>query len=166
MLGGRGFSRGLARKTEWTSAVVAGQSVAAGPITSITALVLSSFMVDMTSPTLVRTRGEILFTPANVAGTVSGAFGIIEYEAKTSPSYGDIPRPVTEGDASWLYWHALQLQNQTWTDGTVAEAARYEVDSKAMRKCSEISNLVLVIETPVSSIGYNFACAFRFLFKQ
>jgi len=104
-----------------------------------------------TAETLVRVRGEVaagLDSVGSAAGDgMQFAWGLIR-GASGSSDVG--VSPITEGGANWLAYGICTLFTNVavgTVGGSVQEAKRFEVDSKAMRKMRENESLYLVWET-------------------
>ena len=152
--GRRGVGR-RRQRVEWSGGFASDMvSVNPNSLSAITSsLGLQNALDSMTSPTLVRVRGEIL------VATESGAVGddvlvgvgkaVVSRRAAIIGTSA-MPRPITDLNFSWL-WHGFaMLRVLTATDDLRASlsSVRFVVDSRAMRKIlSDEEELVTCLET-------------------
>ena len=134
---------------------------------------LNTLIDTMTSPTVVRVRGEILIKAQGTAADevlVAAGIAIVSQRASSAGVIA-VPRPASEADFSWL-WHKfafLEVLSGTNNLASVIGAVRVEIDSRAMRKVlSTEEELVLVVETRniAGAASIKFAANIRVLVKQ
>jgi len=129
---------------------------------------------DMTSPTLVRTRGDFVVQTSGGANNddviVGAGVGVFSTRA-AQVGVTALPRPITDLNWSWLWHHLVVIRRLATTDNATAVMAnnRVSIDSRAMRKiANEEEEIVSVIQT-ISSLGsaqVNFAISIRVLLKE
>ena len=102
--------------------------------------------------TIVRIRGELLVTLDSVSGagsSLTGAFGIGLATAEAfAAGIASVPTPVSDDDWNGWMWHqhfAVRSAAGTLL-GLIAEGARYQIDSKAMRKTKDSDVLFAAFE--------------------
>ena len=123
------------QRVEWTAGDMEQTiSLAAGNLASLGSSVIMVEAIDaMTSPTLVRVRGEILlYADGGTAGLNSllGSGMAVVNRRASAVGTTALPRPVSDPDFSWL-WHSYNLvANFQDPRGIV----RVVIDSKSMRK--------------------------------
>ena len=121
--------------------------------------------------TVIRTRGELLIGLSAATSAVdgySGAVGIcIVTENAFNAGIASIPTPIT--DIVWDGWLAYQsFASKLYGPdlGRTATVARYQLDSKAMRKIKVTDVMVAVLEaTEVGSSTLNMSLETRVLVK-
>ena len=164
------------QRVEWTG----GQTAALSVLGADDSLALGSSIItiltidNMTSPTLVRVRGELWMQAVigAVADEVVFGFGIAIVNRRASDVGSTaLPRPLDEMDYSWL-WHTMNFFSVQTDGGAVEPAAntfRLVIDSKAMRKVlSKEEEVVYVAQTKniAGTAGIGFAVQTRLLFKE
>jgi hypothetical protein len=124
---------------------------------------LNDFLDDRyESPTLMRTRGELLIrTPSG--SNLYGAAGLIEYEHSSASLVNNAPRPIGDGDAEWIWW--TPIIGLLGNGNTGSDIGWYPIDSKARRKLSSASSLVFVIESG-GGPTFDYALSLRCLFQE
>ena len=121
--------------------------------------------------TIIRTHGELLVGLSAATSAVDGydgAFGIcIVSENAFNVGIASIPTPIT--DIAWDGWFVYQSFSSKLYGpdlGRAAIVARYQVDSKAMRKIKVTDVMVAVVEaTEVGSSTLNMSLETRVLVK-
>jgi len=126
---------------------------------------------QMTSPTLVRCRGELLIRVnmgvSGNGGLVAAGVAVVSTRAAGAGS-ASVPRPVDEAEFSWL-WHKFFFMMVNGSEEGNLRTVRQEIDSRAMRKIlSKEEEVVFVIQSDalVGTIAYEFAVNIRFLLKE
>jgi len=129
---------------------------------------------EMTSPTLIRCRGDLVVrtvggTVTN-SGLVAAGIAVVSVRAADAGSTA-VPRPVDEGEFSWLWHKFMYMQHLSNADtlAPVVSVIRIEVDSRAMRKIlSKEEEVVFIIQSDAlqGTITYEFAINIRFLLKE
>ena len=153
-------TRSPRRKTSWQIGVT---SAGTQSLTSVVKqLVTFGVAVAVDGTTLIRTRGEWLVLMVDAAASqnsMSGAMGIGVVTADAfAAGIASIPGPLSDLDwDGWLWHQFFDLIAGSPMDGTVADdrssinstsaAARYVIDSKAMRKLEENMVIFGMIET-------------------
>ena len=161
------------QRVEWTAGdMEVFIFLAAGSVTVLGSSILMIDAIDsMTSPTLVRCRGEALAiaTTGGIGDVSLLGIGIAVVNRRAS-SVGAtaVPRPVSDPQYSWLY-HKYSLM--MFSSGSTSQGAvvnRWEIDSKAMRKIlSNEEEIVFCFENnSVSAVGISVALSARFLLKE
>jgi hypothetical protein len=170
----RSFARrrfGLRRRRqrlEWI--VIGGANSAAPGMQQSVLLVPNSFITTMTRPTIMRIRGTLLLeTSSTSEGEVNFATLGIQLSPDATP-LGSTELPAAQGDSNrWMWWHGSPLIGSTATDttGTITAAERSMVDVRSKRVCSELDQLILVVENTGGGLGtISFAFFFRILFRE
>ena len=164
------------QRVEWTGGQTAiGTSVSAAASVALGSSIITLLTIDnMTSPTLVRVRGELTYfvdAGSNGDQAVLG-FGIAVVNRRASDVGSTaLPRPLDEMDYSWL-WHSMNFfRRSTAVDANtpVMTAVRLVIDSKAMRKVlSKEEEIVYVAQSKIitGTLGVLFAVQTRLLFKE
>ena len=161
------------QRVEWTAGDM--ETMLSVPANALVVLGSSILMLEaidsMTSPTLVRVRGEFLAVGAT--GTIGSSSlmgaGIAVVNRRASDVGATaLPRPVTEPDYSWL-WHSYALIR--FSTGATAEGSnvkRIVVDSKAMRKIlSNEEEVVFCFENnSTSDVAILVSISVRILLKE
>ncbi len=165
------------QRVEWTASIQ--DDLLGLAANSVSILGASAGMVTavngMTSPTLVRCRGELLVL-AGATGTAGddvlvGAGLCIVSERASTAGAASVPRPLSDISFSWL-WHTMfMLKLKTSADEFTPDAnmMRVPIESKAMRKIlSDEEELIFVIETDngAGTASILFAAQLRALFKE
>ena len=158
----RGFSRPIRsprRKTEWAAGPGNGAALQS-QYTSTSVKLVNGLFLFAEDVTLVRLRGRLQcwLVSATAAGGYIGAFGLAKSTtAAAAAGIGSVPTPITEQNwDGWLYWTAIQVVAAGAIDsGAMADteavhpitaAVSIEVDSKAMRKFSNLDTLYGAME--------------------
>ena len=152
---GRAFVGRKRQRVEWSGGFASDLvQVNADSLSAITSsLGLQNALDSMTSPTLVRVRGEILVMASG--GTLNDDVLVGVGKAVVSRRAALIgttamPRPITDLNYSWL-WHGfamLRLLALSSEGFNKMSAVRFVVDSRAMRKIlSDEEELVTCLET-------------------
>ena len=172
---GRGHVGKKRQRVEWTLSVApATFAVGANSSSVLTSSPSLTLAIDqMTSPTLIRTRGELYIqaTGSDDQEVLVGAGVCVVSTRAADVGVTAIPRPISEGDYSWL-WHKfifLKVKGSTDTKGPVAAVIRVEVDSKAMRKVlSTEEEIAFAVETnnAAGTAGILWTASFRVLLKE
>jgi len=127
-------------------------------------VLIASFDPDaggLTKSTVVRTRGEVstaLLTSPAADVTVNGAFGLGIVTAQAlAIGITAIPGPFTDADwDGWFVWGSFGMRFDSITQAGVLLTSQFrEVDSKAMRKIPDGSNIVLVAESQAGGFAIN-----------
>ena len=164
------------QRVEWTGGQTDGETfVAVESVAALGSSVITLSTIDnMTSPTLVRVRGELFLRASvgNVDDPVVFGFGIAIVNRRASDVGSTaLPRPLDELDYSWL-WHSMNffvVKSSTDNAWPITTGARIVIDSKAMRKVlSKEEEVVYVAQTKNFSgiAGVEFAVQTRLLFKE
>ena len=174
---GRAYVGRRRQRVEWSGGFASEMvGVGANSLSAITSSVgLQNALDSMTSPTLVRVRGEILVMHSG-GGSVNDDVLVGVGKAVVSRRAALIgitamPRPITDLNFSWL-WHGWAMLRQvlsTENMGAVVGAVRFTVDSRAMRKIlSDEEELVTCLETrnAAGSAGVLWAPNERVLLKE
>ena len=121
--------------------------------------------------TIVRVHLEIQWGTDQLIASESpiGALGwLVVSEQAVSAGAGSIPAPITQSDAPWFVWQALQESfmfiTGTGTNAGTSSAMHYTVDSKAMRKVGVNENVAVIGEN-TSAVGAIISVTGRFLLK-
>ena len=117
--------------------------------------------------TIVRTRGECLFTTLTaVDADVTGAFGIIIVSSDAATiGITAIPGPISDIENDWYVWEPLNLHSRSTTESesSLTQSHRIKFDSRGMRKIKLGDTSVLVLEIRSATAGYIIqgSCSFR-----
>ena len=167
---GRGYRK--RQRVEWgISKNTSENTVGANSVNVQTASTSLLLLLDqMTSPTIVRTRGEILLLSVGADNTVClvgmGYAIVSSVAASVGPSA--VPAPIAESDYSWLWHTFVHLKQQAVSDvnGATVSVARIVIDSRAMRKVlSTEEEPVFVVETQGTG-NVSFMVSIRVLVKE
>ena len=133
-----------------------------------TANVLGSNVITFSqAETLVRTRGEILVAldgPTDNDVKCVGIGIMIVTDAALAAGATAVPSPTDDLDAPWV-WHQfvnLSAESATQTESLGTQVARYQIDSKAMRKVKASEAIIIVADgingggTPQADVSYGF----------
>ena len=164
------------QRVEWTGGQTAiGTTVSTGSTVALGSSVITLLTIDsMTSPTLVRVRGELMMWDSGGSNGDAGVLGFgIAVVSRRASDVGStaVPRPLDEMDYSWL-WHTMNfIVRRTGADAftPAINVVRMVIDSKAMRKVlSKEEELVYVIQMKVitGTLAVNFTVQTRLLFKE
>jgi len=162
------------QRVEWTAgdmelAII----LTGGSLASLGSSVIMLEAIDsMTSPTIIRTRGEyVMYASAGTNGH-EGVMGIgmaVVNRRASGVGTTALPRPISDPDFSWM-WHSYTLLQ--WTGSVVTRMGlsmwRGEIDSKAMRKIlSKEEEIVFCFENnTLETITINVALSVRVLLKE
>ena len=121
--------------------------------------------------TIIRTRGTLWIATDQFAATEQplGAMGMaVVTDQAAGIGVTAVPTPITDSPSDefflWLPWFADVRDMGT---GTVQfnTFSRFDFDSKAMRKVTDGTTAVVVLENSSSAAGANYAIMFRMLVK-
>jgi len=120
--------------------------------------------------TIVRTRGTLWVKSDQEAATESplGAFGMaVVRDEAVAIGVTAIPLPETDSDSdAWFLWMPWAYSIVRSATGLSTDAmARYDFDSKAMRKVDDADTAVVVMQNSAATHGVNFVTLFRMLVK-
>jgi len=154
---------GVRRKTGWSAGPGTTDGGAASFSTSSTILLAVGSVAVADGLTLVRTRGEVTVRLTLVTSALDGfdgAIGILQVsEEAFAAGAASIPFPVDDSDRDIWVWHQFfSLHPQAVNDTEGAGFARYQIDSKAMRKTTEgdvLCAMVQGFEVGASTIAIN-----------
>jgi len=143
---------------EWVSAsTTSGVLVAPSGVAS-QYIVLPSVTRSYTDPTLVRTRGQVLWAD-NGVGNLSAAAGIISWDDinDTPPAAGEVPGPFNQPDQDWL-WHCYFYNTAVGTAANPFSPGHRlmgadSIDSRAMRRLGSGKGVLFVVENASASIN-------------
>ncbi len=165
---GHGRGRGFAKKIDtvhWTLFQEAALSLSAG------AVAFNALGAQHLPETLLRLRGEwaAVLSGASVTGVgVAVVAGLILVPEGTGTTV--LWSPISDGDAPWIWWDALQLMyteqvtDVTWS--AVTSSGRRVVDSKAMRKLGIDDAIFGCLEvTEVGAASLSWRVDSRMMFK-
>ena len=143
----------MARITRWDG-LVGGANIAAG--TTQIQVVLAASKLGK-GVTIARVRGQVVIHP-NVVGTLHAklAFGL--YLGDESLGAAQVPEPLTDFNADWLFHSTAICASDTFTDGGYD---RLLVDNRSMRRVQGDQALWLVAES--EAVAMNTLWAFRIL---
>ena len=157
--------RAQRRTTQWVSSADQNLiSVAAATKT------LSQSNASLASSTIVRLRGiaTVAYAASPNDTQVHGALGMAIVSAQAfAIGVTAIPGPFDEaGWDGWL-WHQYysQILDGTAASNTFQAFMQYEIDSKAMRKLRDDTNVVVVIIDNVGAVAVRVGIHFRMLVK-
>ncbi len=163
----RGRAAGSRRQVTWVGPAAQGHvSVATGAKVLVASFTPSS--VSMLKTTIIRTRGMVSVRPEATTADLlfNGAFGVCVVNSDAfDAGIASIPGPWDDaGWDGWLVWGSFSY-DLGWADNTGFRKVNqeYEVDSKGMRKISDVETLCLVGESHSGAFGINMAL--RHLFK-
>ena len=156
----RGSARGLPSRTRRQSSWAVGPLGLVSRSSSGVSLFATSAQAQANGLTIVRLRGELLVmvtAGASVLDGFEGAFGIcIVSENAFGAGVGSVPSPIA--DIGWDGWFAYQMFQVKVVTATIGEGvnapsavARYEIDSKAMRKFKATDTVIAILE--VTEVG-------------
>jgi len=139
-------------------------------VPSATSVIIASFIpfsFGMNQPTIVRSRGEVHVFPVGGADlSMTGAFGMCIVSADAlAAGTGSIPRPFDDADwGGWFTWFswASRIEFQSGV-GEMMIGARYQVDSKAMRKIGSNEAVVIMAESQSGAVTVNAPLRLLFL---
>jgi len=172
----RTFQRARRRSVAWAH----GPSAADLNLTSSTKVAWTGAIVGTAAAlkrTIVRIRGggQVILTSGTAIGDgflIGLGIGLVTEQALTA-GVASIPGPLTDIDWDGWMWHTVldvRLVTATLSDGVNAAmaSARFEVDTKAMRKWDEGAMAVVgVMEGIESGAGtVDMSCDTRMLLKQ
>jgi len=169
-------TRSKRQKVEWSGSIQ-NDLVAVGADATViqtSSINLLAAMSEMTSPTIVRIRGEFyaLVTGGSASDDVLVGAGICVVSTKAAGvGQTAVPSPLTDLSFPWM-WHHMSIMRQTPTPIQVAptlQNIRIPIDCKAMRKVlSDEEELVNVVETSNAAGTATIVFAFqnRVLIKQ
>ncbi len=149
----------------WTR--FSGSSLAQSAATSVGVMVSAAQHLP---ETILRTRGSLLaFIDAQSAPGVlmRCAVGLVLVPEGTGSTV--LWSPVTDGDAPWFYWSAFQLGYEEMVTDVISvqgiDSYREVIDSKAMRKSTQSTEIQVVFETVTlgSAAAVNFVVEGRIL---
>ena len=164
------------QRVEWTGGHSADfTTLGANSVTALGSSIITLLAIDsMTSPTLVRVRGELVV--AATGGTANGdvvigsGIAVVNRRASIVGSSA-LPRPISDMDYSWL-WHSMIFLKTLSTAAQIVPTVgivRKEIDSRAMRKIlSKEEELAYCFETQndAGNATVEFAIQTRLLFKE
>ena len=164
------------QRVEWTGGHSADFTIlGANSVTALGSSIITLLAIDsMTSPTLVRVRGEIVV--AATGGTANGdvalgaGIAVVNRRASTVGSSA-LPRPISDMDYSWL-WHSIYFLKTTATATQIVPTVgivRDKIDSRAMRKIlSKEEEIAYMFETQndAGNATVEFAIQTRLLLKE
>jgi len=167
--------QGQRRATTWVASadVTATTNLAAAAASLDQSLTESALgALGLLPSTIIRTRGSIWVRSDQVAAsrTPFGAvgFGIVSEQAGVA-GVASLPTPITEEQSELWFVHQFWLADFVFVTaagfGGSEGMARYDFDSKAMRKIQEGERVVVVMENGASAGGIDYVLKFRMLFK-
>ena len=167
---GRTLVRAPKRRTFWEGNFGAFVVTTGGVSTAN--VVPEATLENTPNPTIIRVRGEILVV-ATVAGTAGDSalcgLGIMLQGARAiAAGVGGMPVPIGQIGSSWLFHRMVLLRSAVVpVQDEEQVAARFEVDSKAMRKCQLNQGFQLMVQNSVISgtMSFEVIWALRVLFK-
>ena len=167
--GSRVIQRSNRRKTFWLASAV---------VTARTALPQASVVLDQSFSfiephTIVRTRGSIWWG-SDQEGSDEEPFGALGMAVVRTQAAAigitALPTPGTDADSDsfFLYQPLLQSVVAAGTPATVAfnAMARFDFDSKAMRKVNDGDTVAIVLENSSAADGAVYLLNFRMLIMQ
>ncbi len=166
-------SRGRQR-VEWTAGdMETSLSLGPGVLASLGSSVIMLEAIDsMTSPTVVRVRGEVLaYASAGVADheCVFGSGMAVVNRRAAGVGTTALPRPISDPDYSWL-WHSFLFFRFSGATQSISGSAmwRATIDSRAMRKIlSKEEEIVFCFENNTTqTITIRVALSARVLLKE
>ena len=164
----RTFVRGGSRRaTVWIASTVE---------TALTTLAATASVLDQTftfaeDGTIVRTRGTLFVRSDQIAATesVGGALGMaVVTDQAAAIGVTAVPTPITDqASDNWFLWLPWAYSFVVTTAvGTLGDSfARYDFDSKAMRKVNSGDSVAVVLENGFTTFGVEFFLTFRMLVK-
>ncbi len=176
MVVGRGRFRGRIeggqkrRETLWSAGADTAvfQSLAAGASVLDQAFSDAQLQTIGLPLTVVRVRG-LLYIVADQPSAVEDQFGALGFQVVTEQArvagIASMPTPITEAESdTWFVWEPFCTSGLASTNSNIA-GARFDFDSKAMRKIEQGSAIVVVLENGSSIHGLEFWLQYRILFK-
>ncbi len=167
----RGIIRrsGPRRETSWLSIAATTTTLASGAalISSLNAAALA-----LRPFTIVRTYLEIQISSdqASASEAQIGAVGMaVVSDQATAVGVTAVPTPTTEIGSDLFYLHQVCMSRMLLHTAVGVESPRgriYSIDSKAMRKVNNDSDVILVGEADASQAGLIFDIMGRFLIKE
>jgi len=161
--------RSTRRETVWLQ--FAQTRTAVDVSTAVLVFTLNAAALALRPFTIIRTRFELLMSSDQIAATENqnAAFGAaIVSDQAAAIGVTAVPTPVT--DLGSDLWFVIQQMNQrivfgdaTGFDSRAGE--RYEVDSKAMRRCDVGQDMAVVLEASSISAGTTIVIGGRMLAK-
>ncbi len=151
--------------TRWQATAVSGGVLSAGSVA-----VGAVLGAGAPSETILRTRGTGLLTAAS--SLAPGTSALISMGLVLVPEGQGttvIWDPFNDDNAPWMWWQEITLAYEepvaNVIDLPVASAARFEIDSKAMRKANEDEELQFVATntTFAGAMAIRITANFRFL---
>ncbi len=172
----RGFSarrQGPRRATTWGSSV---DKTAVTNLAAATTVLHESFsdatLATVVPATIVRTVGSFWCKSDQVAAerTPIGALGmaVVSEQARVA-GVASVPSPTADSDSDlffqFLHWTCgFNFVTAAGVLGT-EEWARFDFDSRAMRKVVDGDAIVMVVSNSATAGGIDFVLQFRMLFK-
>jgi len=129
---------------------------------------------DMTSPTIIRIRGNgvVMATGGTIGDDVMVGMGIGIVSSKAGAAgIAAVPAPLTDPTFPWMWHRFIPLRFLSAADELTPDVSinRFEIDAKAMRKIlSDEEELIFVTETSnaVGTASISFSHGIRILIKQ
>jgi len=174
----RGRSRAPRRGVEWIGAARSGAGAlfVTVPVTGFDTwyAVLPSQARSYVNPTLVRTRGQAVFSPGLAAGIQSnivGAVGIIAWSDADDllPSAAELPDPYNDPDLDWIWHSYLHVPGggvAGENDLTFSDGVGNPIDSRAMRKLGADQGVMVVVRNESTVQSFSYALGLRCLIKE
>ncbi len=128
-------------------------TVTTGPSAVGGVQLLNDLILPRPNQVLERIRGSLYLENNTGAGLATGAVGIVEIPGDLNPTDAGVPDAIGDAEAPFIWWHPYAVQ------GTVARGpafVRIEIDSKARRRLTADSELVMVIENQVVQVSWWF----------
>ena len=162
--------RGSKRLVDWELGIFSTGFTAVAEGSKVLVASFSAAALDPVAPaTIVRTRLRISVESNQVIASEDqlGAFGLsFQNEVARALGVTGLAGPVTDFNFDWFVYQPI-CQRTTFVDGTGFRRidTEYEIDSKAMRKFSGGSALVIMAENISSTDAFRIAVEGRILIK-
>ncbi len=166
----RSFSRSSSkRQSLWIGFTPTQTTITAGSGATLTH-VLNAAALALEPFTVVRVRGEAYVHSDQIANTehqsVGWAMAVVSQQASTI-GITAVPTPFTDisSDLFFAYQPLINSFDVASSIGIMQTGTRYQIDSRAMRKVDEGSDVISVLETSGVSQGVIVDLWFRILVK-
>ena len=159
----------MRRETEWFGGGFSVDTLLAASATAVLTASLNAAALALRPFTVVRTHAFLLVRSDQSAATESwiGNYGMcVVSDQAIAAGVGSVPTPATEQSSDlWFLHHTVIGRSDLIGTEWVADNRQVEIDSRAMRKVAEGSDIAIVLEAGIGGNGIRTSDTFRMLVK-